>query len=174
MSRKNRRPGRIKRAAWQPLNISEPTPEYLSRLADAMHEQGVENPEGEAPIAIGWNNLYSVVVRRGANGLRHLSIHRHDRRAMRDWRHLQQIKSEILGTEATAVEVFPPDSKIFDTSNEYQLCEVDTDSDYCSEWTKFERLILPGHEFTAGRVRGEHKGRQRVMQPGLSSFGAGS
>jgi hypothetical protein len=168
---KRRTPRRAQqRKAWQPLAIGAPSQDYLARLAQSMRDAGVNDPEGEAPVAVAINDQYSVAVRRLRNGLRHLSIHRHDRRPVRDWRHLQQIKSEVLGPEAAAVEVFPPDSKLFDTSNEYHLWEIDAVYYRETEWASFERVIVPAHEFTQGRVRGEHKGRQRPIQSGLTSF----
>ena len=67
------------------------------------------------------NGTYDVLVRRRQDGIVHLSIKRLDRHAIRDWRHLQQIKNEILDPELMAVEIFPPESSLVDTSNELHL-----------------------------------------------------
>lgn len=78
----------------------------------------------------GWeNNKYLVWVyypdnpRGSGNGvMTQLSIKDH-RRSVKahDWRDMQRIKNEICGSERTAVEVFPPMSRLLDTSNQYHL-----------------------------------------------------
>ena len=50
-----------------------------------------------------------------------LTITRHDRQPCRDWRHFQQIKNELVGPEHEAVELFPAESRLVDTANEYHL-----------------------------------------------------
>lgn len=50
-----------------------------------------------------------------------LSIKRVDREAMHDWRELQEIKNMIVGPENEAVEVYPAESRLVDTSNQYHL-----------------------------------------------------
>lgn len=55
-----------------------------------------------------------------------LSIKRIDREPMHDWRELQRIKNEIIGAEIEAVEIYPAESRVVDTSNQYHLwCFVD-------------------------------------------------
>lgn len=53
--------------------------------------------------------------------LLHLSIKRCDRQPIRDWRVLQSIKSQVLSPEHEAVELFPADSRLVDTANQYHL-----------------------------------------------------
>lgn len=50
-----------------------------------------------------------------------LSFHRRDRKPIRDWRDMQQIKNDIAGLEIEGVELFPADSRLMDTANEYWL-----------------------------------------------------
>lgn len=51
-----------------------------------------------------------------------LSIKRIDREAIHDWRELQEIKNMIIGPENEAVEVFPAESRLVDTSsNQFHL-----------------------------------------------------
>lgn len=65
------------------------------------------------------NNIYVAVVTRDPAGVVNcISVHRHDRSALRDWRHLQYIKNDIAGPEADAFERFPPESQLVDTANE--------------------------------------------------------
>jgi hypothetical protein len=74
------------------------------------------------------NNLYQVAVRRLLNeagpDLIHLSIKRLDQRAVRDWRHFQRIKNEIVGAEFEGVELYPAESRLVDTSTQYHLWVV--------------------------------------------------
>jgi len=66
------------------------------------------------------NNLYFVVIEM-TSPLIHACIRRHDRRPCTDWNHLQQIKSELIGPEHEAVELFPAESRLVNTTNEYHL-----------------------------------------------------
>ena len=40
---------------------------------------------------------------------------------MFDWRHRQLIKNQLLGEECEAVEIYPAESRLNDTSNKYHL-----------------------------------------------------
>jgi hypothetical protein len=51
----------------------------------------------------------------------HLSIHNLERTPLRDWRDLQRIKNELIGPEQEAVELFPAESRLVDSSNEFHL-----------------------------------------------------
>lgn len=73
------------------------------------------------PDEIYGNGLYSVFVRYMGHGALHISFHRRDRAAIRDWRHFQAIKNEVAGPERLAIEIFPPESALVDTANEYHL-----------------------------------------------------
>ncbi|HSI12095.1 MAG TPA: hypothetical protein VK961_08630 [Chthoniobacter sp.] len=66
------------------------------------------------------NSLYLVVIEMTAP-LIHACIRRHDGRPCTDWNHLQQIKSELIGPEHEAVELFPAESRLINTTNEYHL-----------------------------------------------------
>lgn len=54
-------------------------------------------------------------------GWMHLSIKRRNRGVIRDWRVLQRIKNECAGPEREAVEIFPAESRLVDTANQYHL-----------------------------------------------------
>ena len=58
-----------------------------------------------------------------------LSIKRRDRQVIHDWRHLQRIKNEIVGPECEGVEMYPAESRLVDTANQYWL-HVCTDPSY--------------------------------------------
>lgn len=80
----------------------------------------VVTPQEAGADEVWGNNLYTVHVRR-TKRLIHLSIHRHDRAPARDWRHFQRIKNEIVGPEYEAVEIYPSEARLVDTSNQYHL-----------------------------------------------------
>jgi len=86
------------------------------------------------------NNLYSVSVRKRTgpgffdatkevyNGFPKesgevvwLSIKRHDKEPIHDWRDLQRIKNEVVGETAEAMEIYPAESRLMDASNQYHL-----------------------------------------------------
>ncbi len=51
----------------------------------------------------------------------HLSIKDHDRSARHDWRDLQRIKNELVGPQYEAIEIYPAESRLVDTCNQYHL-----------------------------------------------------
>ena len=51
----------------------------------------------------------------------HLSIKRLDVEAIHDWRELQRIKNELVGPEFEAIELYPAESRLLDTANQYHL-----------------------------------------------------
>jgi hypothetical protein len=56
----------------------------------------------------------------------HLNIRRRDGALdIRDWRHFQQIKNELSGSECEAVELYPAESRLVDTSNKFHLWGTD-------------------------------------------------
>jgi hypothetical protein len=53
--------------------------------------------------------------------IRYLSIKRHDKEAVKDWRDFQDIKNQLCGEDSEAVELFPSESRLVDTANQYHL-----------------------------------------------------
>jgi hypothetical protein len=116
---------------WKPLQraeVSGPEPEAVVRATMAEYDLTWE--EAHAKLAAYtstceyWiNDLYQVQVRQHDDqGLMHLNIRRRDgAHDIRDWRHFQRIKNEILGPEAEAVELYPAESRLQDTSNKFHL-----------------------------------------------------
>jgi hypothetical protein len=109
-------PGHLHRG-WDPLKRLDDQPGY--EVNDAI-------PEELRGDEVWVSNRYQCVVRYvkhsdpamvGRHGMLHLSIHALDRGPMRNWRHLQQIKNEVAGELRTAVEIFPPEDQLTDTSN---------------------------------------------------------
>lgn len=51
----------------------------------------------------------------------HISIKTIRKEPVHDWRDLQQIKNDLLGPEHEAVELYPAESRLIDTANQYHL-----------------------------------------------------
>jgi hypothetical protein len=67
------------------------------------------------------NALYVVIKTKLKSGFIHLSIRRCDRAACRDWRHFQAIKNQLCGDECEAMEIYPAESRLVDTANQFHL-----------------------------------------------------
>ena len=72
------------------------------------------------------NNRYVVMINSNARikGITAIKamVQRHDDRPIPGhWRELQNIKNELFGTEATAIEFYPPESELEDVANIYWL-----------------------------------------------------
>jgi hypothetical protein len=80
-------------------------------------EETVKNLNPECLFA---NDTYRVGLFRRLPYI-HLVIQRLDGGTCKEWRELQQIKNEIVGSEHEAVELFPAESRLMDTANEYHL-----------------------------------------------------
>jgi hypothetical protein len=131
--------------------------------------QAVRIRAGTMPADEAWgNDIYQVVVSHFESGLTHLSIKRNDRHVIRDWRHLQSMKNEICGPEREAVEIYPAESRLVDSANEYHLWVLPEEM---TMGFGFDELLVSSdfqaEEFNRGRELGHHKGRQRPFQPGL-------
>lgn len=97
---------------WTPFERHETPPSYPA----LSHEE------------IFVNSRYQVYRRRFTEhdgerlrDLIHLSIKRRDQRVIRDWRDLQRIKNELAGDEWEAIEIFPAESRLVDSANQYHL-----------------------------------------------------
>ncbi len=95
---------------WTPFEESEPAG---------------NRPPAFTPDHVFTNSIYEVCVKYGfAPGMGeyvHLSFKTHDRQARHDWREIQRIKNEICGPEMEGVELFPAESRLVDTANQYHL-----------------------------------------------------
>lgn len=66
------------------------------------------------------NEIYQVNVRR-SESMVHLSIKRRDKAPVTDWRHKQQIKNQLVGAECEGIELYPAESRLVDTANQYHI-----------------------------------------------------
>lgn len=83
-------------------------------------------PKDEVPSACWINDRYTcwVYPARAYEGFPpvvHLSIKRNDKACVHDWRDIQRIKNDVCGPEREAVELYPAESRLMDTSNQYHL-----------------------------------------------------
>lgn len=51
----------------------------------------------------------------------HLSVKRIDKEPIMDWRDLQDIKNKLAGPEVEAIQLFPAESRLVDSANQYHL-----------------------------------------------------
>ncbi|HMF14807.1 MAG TPA: hypothetical protein VKE94_20975 [Gemmataceae bacterium] len=115
--------------AWTPFvdvthTISSPLTKQLGFTLEETVYALTQSCEGR----VFQNNLYRVIRRPfttpmgdGRQTCYELSIKRTDKDAIHDWRHLQRIKNELVGPEYEAVEIYPAESRLVDTSNQYYL-----------------------------------------------------
>jgi hypothetical protein len=114
---------------WRPL-VRATTPKELPAELVATTARRMDMTQGEAVAFLKtefsdaefWvNPLYQVQVKRSPE-LVWINIRRRDGKAIvRDWRHFQRIKNEVVGPECEAVELYPAESRLVDESNKYHL-----------------------------------------------------
>lgn len=96
------------------------------------------------PVRVFQNNLYRVEIVNTSPGTPtfiHLAISRHDRGTCNEWADMQRIKNEIVGPEYEAMEIFPAESRLVNTGNEYHLW-VHSDRSYRFPVGWVERLVF--------------------------------
>jgi hypothetical protein len=154
-----KRARRRARAGWSPLERVPLNPLIVEASAKAGIDLDVDEYEA-------WkNDRYDVIVRRRREGSVHLSIKRLDRYAIHDWRHLQQIKNEILGEELLAIEIYPPESELIDTSNQYHLWHFPG----LRFTLNTPRLVRTPEEVEADNAELGGRARQRPWERGLTT-----
>ena len=97
---------------------------------NALVQNGAVMPVPEGHMVL-LNSRYQVLMRQVPDAepfgrIMWLSIKRLDKQPIRDWRDLQRIKNEIVSPDAEAVEIFPAERRLVDTSNQFHLwCFLD-------------------------------------------------
>lgn len=80
---------------------------------------------GGAPDHLFRNSRYQVSMWFGESESMgryvHLSIKDHDKSVRHDWRDMQRIKNELVGPEYEGIELYPAESRLVDTANQYHL-----------------------------------------------------
>lgn len=77
------------------------------------------------------------------SGFTCLTVQRIDRQPARDWRDLQRIKTDLIGAEREAYEVFPAESRVVDTTNTTWLWALPAGQHISQPWS---RLVMDGRE----------------------------
>lgn len=109
-----------------------PSPEMVRQLSKKL---GLPEEAAERYLRDEWqqikkiyrNNKYQVAVYDvaakdpEAAPMIWLSIKRLDKKPIHDWRELQKIKNAIVGPECEGVEIYPAESRLVDTANQYHL-----------------------------------------------------
>lgn len=119
---------------WEPFQRGAPatfTHDEVHRAADAYnmtYEEMLPVYEKLTKDVIWINNRYQVnidyepdTLGEGWPKIIHLSIKRRDKAPLHDWRDLQRIKNELVGPEHEAIELYPAESRVVDTANQYHL-----------------------------------------------------
>jgi hypothetical protein len=99
----------------------------MSHYGDTR-EQAIARLEAYEATCQYWrNDLYQVQTRLfvceqfGGRRMMHINIRRIDGAPVFDWRHRQLIKNQLLGEQCEAVELYPAEERLQDTSNKYHL-----------------------------------------------------
>lgn len=106
---------------WEPF--VEANEVRTNPVMESLRQQVME----DAPFRIFINNIYQVAVYKPQQvaenlpAVIHLSIKRRDKQHVRDWRHMQRIKNELVGPEHEGCELYPAESRLVDTSNQYHI-----------------------------------------------------
>lgn len=113
-------------------------------MADAQRAYDEELIAGEM-----WMNDLYVVIHYKRGELDHLSIRRQDRKPCRDWRDFQAIKNQLCGSEREAVELYPAESRVVDTANQFHLWVLPEGLRVACGWTQGTKLgpnehVIPG------------------------------
>lgn len=116
------------------------------------------DPDADAGTRCWLSSRYQVTAYPQAGGWLWLSIKRRDKLPVHDWREFQQIKNVLCGPEREAVELYPAESRVVDTSNQYHLWVLPLGERFPLGWT--ERAVIDGDGSSA-----PGRSRQRPLPP---------
>ena len=103
---------------WRPAVVERTMLEYHVDRDGAI--KILRTDEGNITYWI--NDIYQVAVHELGDKAVHLNIRRRDGGPiLRDWRHFQLIKNQLIGEECEAVELYPAESRLVDTTNKFHL-----------------------------------------------------
>lgn len=92
------------------------------------HRDNVPVPDALEENETFWTNAHYLVHRKelrdrktGEVGCVHLSMRTVENDTRHDWREMQRVKNELCGPEWEAVEMYPAESRVIDTANQYHL-----------------------------------------------------
>jgi len=94
----------------------------------------------------------------GKEGWIWLSIKSKNKKVIRDWRIFQKIKNMLAGEEREGVELYPAESRLVDTSNQFHIFVMPKGDRFPFGYA--ERMLVKGHSVDEGIGSG-----QRAFQP---------
>lgn len=102
---------------WTPFEECELAPNTDAKIAEVHRRNGIRTFK---------NSIYQVEVRGQLapppfGRIIWLSFKTLDKQPRHDWREMQRIKNELVGEEFEAVEIYPAEERLVDTSNQYHL-----------------------------------------------------
>jgi hypothetical protein len=138
---------------WTPFEQGVYNTSQTDAIVSDMVARGVPPQEARAavqntlsrPVMI--NSRYqvsgSLLKAEGFPDVIHLSIKRRDKAPISEerFRDFQRIKNELIGPEYTAVEIYPPERDLVDTSNQHHLW-VFNDPNYELPFALKGRLVV--------------------------------
>ena len=92
-----------------------------------MSQYGISKPEAKRQVQrfkqqkVYLSDTYQVSVQPQEYPFTVLTIKRRDKAPIDSWREKQLIKNAVMGSEIEAVELFPAESRLVDTANQYWL-----------------------------------------------------
>ena len=138
--RKSKKSKKSKKNAWTPLVRFELTNEYFPNVDVSSLEYDEYWCNDEYIVKVYYpnnpahqfsNNKFTWLCFRNVRNTH----------TAHDWRDMQMMKNEICGEERTAVEVFPPMSKLVDTCNQFHMWVYP--EDYKLDFGYNEQSIMP-------------------------------
>jgi len=118
--------------AWSILRRATLPQSELDKMSPALREKTLSEK-------VYLNHLYQVNVSelqiRFGNPeeeitIKQLSIKLRSKEIIKDWRHFQAIKNQLCGKESLAFEIYPPESQLVDTANQYHLWVFPSDEHF--------------------------------------------
>jgi hypothetical protein len=101
----------------------QPEPKW-EPLQNAEFPPGTPVDDDRGFVGVFMNNLYQVSMFEPKDepaALTWLVIRRRDAEPGRDWRHFQMIKNQLCGPEREGFELYPAESRLVDTANQYHM-----------------------------------------------------
>lgn len=172
------RSGNPAKTGWDPIRVglavnpATPMAQAFEQSDGRLHHYRYRTPILATDCWAFGNRLYDGIALTFVDGSMHLSFKRKDRTAVRDWRHFQAIKNEVAGPEREAIEIFPPESELYDAANEYHLWVLPpgSQSPLGMRGDVDEPAVLPPYDqmdYASYRHGGSPGARQRPWEEGI-------
>jgi len=117
--------GKLYRATYVDLTFEQLKKDFAGlNLSDATIRRTLEQMRREVLYR---NDHYQVAIDKdpehGFAGavIWHLSIKRTDKEPIMGWRDVQEIKNQLCGPKAEGIQLFPAESRLVDTANQYHV-----------------------------------------------------